>query len=98
MLETSKDALNLLIGVSVFIAAAFMSYLFYQMAKMIRNVNKTMGAVQNMIEGVNQLVKKIKDKAESAGTYVALFVKSAQQILEFIGKNKKTTSSRKTKK
>ena len=77
MLETSKDLLNILIGVSVFIVAILLSYLFYQMASMIRNVNKTMSSIQNMVEGVNQLVKKIKEKTDSAGNYVALFIKSA---------------------
>lgn len=96
MWDTSKDILNLLIGISVFVVASFLSYLFYQMATMIRNVNRTMSSVQHMIEGVNQLVKKLKDKADSAGTYLALFAKSAQQIFEFVNKNKKT-NSRKTK-
>ena len=98
MLETSKDLLNILIGVSVFIVAILLSYLFYQMASMIRNVNKTMSSIQNMVEGVNQLVKKIKEKTDSAGNYVALFIKSAQQILEFVTKNKKKSSDRDAKK
>ncbi len=91
MWETSKDIFNLLSGISILLVAAFLSYLFYQMATMIRNVNRTMSAVQNMVEGVNQLVKKLKDKADSAGTYLTILAKSAQQIFEYFNKNQKSS-------
>ena len=96
MFETSKDFFNIIFGISIFVVAAFLSYLFYQMATMIRNVNRTMSRIHNLIDGINQLVKKLKDKADSAGAYIAILAKSAQQVFEFINKNKKTSTGRKS--
>ncbi len=96
MLENSQDILNLLLGISVLWLVLWISYLLYQLSKTLRIVNKTVEGVEYALEGFNDLLKKVKGKVNSTGTYFTVLLKSGQKILEMI-QDKKTTSKRKKK-
>ena len=97
MLETSKDVLNLLLGFSVFLVALWLSWIFYQIGRTMQSVNRTMTSVQKAFESISKLADKVKEKTNSAGTYLAVLLKSGQQIVEFIKDKKTKKSSKKSK-
>lgn len=99
MLETSKDVLNILLGVSFFLIAVWLSWVLYQVGKTLQNVNKAMSMVQQAAESVHQLIDRLKEKASNIGTYLALMAKGGEQIFDFIKERQsKKTSSRSSKK
>jgi uncharacterized protein YoxC len=99
MLETSKDVLNILLGVSFFLIAIWLSWVLYQVGKTLQNINKAMSMVQQAAESMHQLIDKLKDKASNIGTYLALMAKGGEQIFDFIKERQaKKSSSRSSKK
>jgi uncharacterized protein YoxC len=97
MLETSRDVLNLLLGISVFLIAVWLSWIFYQVGRTLQNVNRTMTSVQKAFESIGKLADKVKEKTSSAGAYLAVLLKSGQQIVEFIKDKKDKKTSKKSK-
>lgn len=93
MFETSKDILNLLLGASVFLVAIWLSWVFYQMGKTLQQINQMMSGFNRAAEAITNLANKVKEKTSSAGAYLAILLKSGQQIIEMIKdkKDKKTT-------
>ena len=97
MFETSKDILNLLLGVSVFIVAIWLSWIFYQIGKTLQNINKTMAGIQKAVESFTQLMHKVKEKTTTAGAYLTVLLKSGQQILDFVKQKKSDPKSSRKK-
>lgn len=95
MFETSKDILNLLLGVSVFLIAIWLSWIFYQIGKTLQNVNKLMGGFNKATEAFTDLINKIKEKTNSAGAYLSLLLKGGQQIVDMVKNKKAKSNSRK---
>lgn len=95
MFETSKDILNLLLGVSVFLVAIWLSWIFYQMGKTLQHINQMMSGFNRAAEAITNLANKVKEKTSSAGAYLAILLKSGQQIIEMIKEKKETKTKRK---
>ncbi len=99
MLETSKDVLNILLGVSFFLIAVWLSWVLYQVGKTLQNINKAMSMVHQAAESMHQLIDRLKEKASNIGTYLALMAKGGEQIFDFIKERQaKKSSSRSSKK
>lgn len=99
MLETSKDVLNILLGVSFFLIAIWLSWVLYQVGKTLQNINRAMSMVHQAAESMHQLIDKLKEKASNIGTYLAILAKGGEQIFDFIKERQaKKTSSRSSKK
>lgn len=96
MLETSKDVLNILLGVSVLMLAIWLSWVLYQVSKTLQNINKAMSMVQQVAESMHQLIDRLKEKASNLGTYLALIAKGGEQIFDFV-KERQAKKSKKTK-
>ncbi len=99
MLETSKDVLNILLGVSFFLIAVWLSWVLYQVGKTLQNINQAMSMLQKATESMQQLLDRLKEKASNIGTYLALLAKGGEQIFDFVKERQaKKTSSRSSKK
>ena len=98
MIESSKDILNILLGISSVWLVLWISYLLFQISKTLRLINKTVEGVECAIESFNELVKKIKGKINSTGAYFTVLLKSSQKILEMIHDNKNIVKNKKKKK
>lgn len=99
MLETSKDVLNILLGVSVLMLAIWLSWVLYQVGKTLQNINKAMSMVQQVAESAHQLIDKLKEKTSNLGTYLALIAKGGEQIFDFVKERRaKKSTSRNSKK
>ena len=62
MLETSRDILNLLLGVSIFLIAIWLSWIFYQIGRTLQNVNRTMTSIQTAFDSIGKLADKVNEK------------------------------------
>jgi hypothetical protein len=82
MFETSKDVLNLVLSVSIFLVAATLSWLFYQMAKTFYSINRVAQGVEKIVSSVEESIEKFKDKTSNIASYLTVVLKTGQQILE----------------
>ncbi len=99
MLETSRDVLNILLGVSVLMLAIWLSWVLYQVGKTLQNINQAMSMLQRTAESMQQLIDRLKDKASNIGSYLAIIAKGGEQIFDFVKERQaKKTSSRSSKK
>lgn len=97
MLETSKDLLNIMLGASVLIVALLFSWLLYQSARTLKNLNDTMQVFQNLIKNIDESIKNFKDKAGNFAAFFTVILKSAQSILATISKKRASEKSSTTK-
>ena len=54
MIESSKDILNILLGISSVWLVLWISYLLFQISKTLRLINKTVEGVEYAIESFNE--------------------------------------------
>ncbi len=94
MLESSKDVLNLVLGLSVLLVAVLFSWVLYQMGRMIKNVNDTMKTVQKIVKNVDEGIDNFKSKAGNAAAFLTLFVKGAQEIAKTVNKKRDKKTSK----
>ena len=99
MFETSKDLLNLLLGVSVALVAVLFSWVLFEIGRMIKGVNDTINGMKKLVNSVNEVVDKFKDKAGEGMAYLTVLIKSGQEVMKLIQKKKASTDvKRKSKK
>lgn len=98
MLETSKDVLNLLLGVSILLVAVFISWTTYQVGRMLKNVNDTIKGVQKIVASIDELVNKFKEKSGDAMTYLTVLIKSGQEVMNLVKKAKSGRGRKKSSK
>lgn len=82
MLETSRDLLNVLIGLSVLMVAVFFSALLYQMIRGIKNINDTTAKFKNIADTIHQGLTDLKSHSSATAAYVGLFIKGGLEILK----------------
>lgn len=97
MLETSKDLLNMTIGFSVLLVSVLFSWILFEIARTIKNVNKTVGGVQKIVDTIDKAVDKISDKMGNAVSLLAVLAKGGQQVIDIMH-NKKEKEEKKKKK
>ncbi len=100
MLETSKDLLNVVLAISVFLVAVFFSWILYQMGRALKGVNDIIKNVQEIVESAKEAVNTIKSKGAQAAGVLNLAVKAGQQIIKQVNKRKakpKKSSDKKDK-
>lgn len=95
MLETSKDVLNILLGVSVLMLAIWLSWVLYQVGKTLQNINRAMSMVQQVAASAHQLIDKLKEKTSNLGTYLALIAKGGEQIFDFVRERRASARNQK---
>lgn len=95
MFDTSKDILNLVLSISIFLVAVAISWLLFQMAKTFRSINRVSEGIEKIVKGIEEGVEKFKDHTSNIATYFTVVLQTGQKILEMI-QNKK--SARRSKK
>ena len=94
MLNTSKDVLWLLLGFSILWLSLWMSWIFYQIGRTMKNVNRTIEGVQGVISSLQQAINAFKGKAGEAAAYLTILVKGGQQLMNMIQKKSRTTKKK----
>jgi uncharacterized protein YoxC len=95
MFDTSKDVLNLLLGLSTFLVALALSWLLYQMAKTFHAINRVAEGVEKITNAIEESIEKFKDKTSNIATYLTVVLKTGQQILEMVQNKKAARRSKK---
>ncbi len=91
MFDTSRDVLNLIIAFSVFWLAIWLSWIFYQVGKGLKNMNNTLDSAKKVLEGIGKGVDQFRNKAGSTMASLAVLLKGGKEIYDKV-QSKKTTS------
>ena len=101
MFETSKDILNILLGVSVLAVAVAFSVLLYNLIMIIRDFRLLSKSIKDKVELIDGLIKTtrhvlqtIQDKLEHSTAYIGILIDLVTKIVDFM-KNKKTSENKK---
>lgn len=100
MLDSSKDILNILLGLSIAAIAAMMSVLLYNLIMIIRdfrNLSKSlrekMDAIDSVITSGKQVLNTIQDKLEHSSAYIGILIQLVTKIVDYLKTNKQNNSS-----
>jgi len=97
MLETSKDALNLLLGFSVLWIALWFSWILYQIGRTLKGVNDTIQIVRNIAENINDGIHTFKTKAGNAAALLNFLAKAGQEFTKKIQRKRNAGKKKSTK-
>ncbi len=95
MFETSKDVLNLVLSISIFLVAATLSWLLYQMAKTFYSINRVTTGLEKIINSIEESIEKFKDRTNNIASYLTVVLKTGQQILEMVQNKRAARRSKK---
>ena len=95
MLDTSKDILNLIIAFSVFWLAIWLSWIFYQIGKGLKNMNKTLDSARKVLEGIGKGVDQFRNRAGTTMASLAVLLKGGKEIYDKVQSKKTTKKARK---
>lgn len=100
MFSTSNDVLNWLLGVSVLIVALLLAWLLYQMARTLKNINKTLEGIQKITTSVETGLENLKNQTSHLAAWGALMLKLGEQVVQMIKdkSEKRRTSKNKEQK
>jgi len=102
MLETSKDALNIAIAVSVVGFTIFVCWAIYYFAMILRQGFNIFKEMRERLHKVDEVIKTLKEKIEHSTSYLLLIGEGVKKLVEvaknYAGKdtaeeNKKTRSA-----
>ena len=88
MLETSKDLLYVLLGLSILLVAAFFSWVLYQMGRAIKGFNDIIDKGRAIATSIHDSVQEIKNKSSQGAAYLGLFIKGGLEILKHLQKRR----------
>lgn len=99
MLESSRDVLNLVIALCVFLITVFFCWLIYYFAMIIKNARDLIKSAKEKIDLIDSLVSAIKTRVEHSATYLTLLVDGIEKVVSFLqNKNTKNSKSSRSKK
>ena len=84
MFETSKDFLNIAIGVAVVGLAGFSCWAVYYLARILGQLFKITKEMRDRISKVDELIKTIKEKVEHSTSYLLLIGEGVKKLVEVI--------------
>jgi len=89
MIETSKDLFYVVLAFSVLWLTIFLSWMFYYVIMMLRQMNQVIKNFREKMEKINQTVEKIKEKFENTSAYLGLIGRAVEKMVNFVMERKK---------
>lgn len=86
MFETSKDFLNIAIGVSVVGIAAFSCWAIYYFARILQQVFRVVKEMRDRLHKIDELLKVFKEKIEHSTSYLLLIGEGVKKLVEIAKK------------
>lgn len=83
-LDSTLDLLYLIIAISVLWIAAMLTWLFFEGALVLRNVNRTIKSIREKAQWVEKKIVGIGDKFEASSAYINTIAKGGQMIAKII--------------
>lgn len=88
MIDTSKDFLYIALAFSVLWLTIFLSWVFYYVIVILRQINQIVNNFREKIEKISQAVEKIKEKFECTSAYLGVIVKAVEKMVGFVTERK----------
>jgi uncharacterized protein YoxC len=96
MFDTSRDVLNLVLSISIFLVATALAYLLFQMSKTFRAMNRVAEGAEKIVKAIEESIERFKDKTSNIATYLTVVLKTGQQILEMVQNKRAARRSKKS--
>jgi len=95
MIQTSKDVLFLILGVSIFVISFFFSLLLYYLIRVVSELSKTAKAIGRVGQRVDEVSKAIKEKI-GGFSLMPLISEAIRLVIEFLRdkRGKKSSSAK----
>jgi CHASE3 domain sensor protein len=84
MFETSKDFLNIALGMSVIVLFGFISWAVYYLVQILRQLFKIFKETRDRITKLDELIKAFKDKIEHSTSHIVLIAEGMKKLVEVI--------------
>jgi len=95
MLETSKDLLNLTIAFCILWFTAFVCWLIYYFAMILRGVKQTIDKFTKTLDAVTGFFNQAKAKIDGFTSNISTIIETAKKVSDFVGKHKKPKTTKK---
>lgn len=96
MIQTSKDVLFIILGVSILIVSVFFSLLLYYLIRVVSEFSKAIKIIGKISQRADDLTKTIKEKV-SGFSLVPLISEAIRLMIDFLRKKKDEKKSEKEK-
>lgn len=84
MLETSRDFLNIALGISIFTLLALLSWAVYYLVQILRQVFKIFKEARDKINKIDDLLETLKNKIEHSTSHIVLIAEGMKKLVEVI--------------
>lgn len=89
-LTNTLDLLYLIIGIAILWVAAMLTWLLFEAAFILRNVNRGFKIVRKKVEWIGETIEGIGDRLESSSSYINAIAQGGKAVAEFIRERKKS--------
>jgi len=96
MIQTSKDILFLILGVSVLVVSFFFCFLFFYLIKVVKEFYKATKSVRKVTQRADEISKTVKEKVREF-TLLPLLSEAIRTVIEFLKEKKKKKEEEKEK-
>jgi len=84
MLDTSKDFLNIVIAVSIFGLAMFISWSIFYFVQILRQIFKIIKEMRDRLHKIDELFSACKEKVENSTSNLVLISEGVKKIVEVV--------------
>lgn len=84
IVESSRDILNLVIALSVFLVSFAIAWFIFEIAVIVRRMRKLVDGLQERLAKIDEAIHSIKDKLGSTAASLGFLAEGAKQIINFV--------------
>ena len=88
MIQTTKDILFLVLGVSILVVSFFFSLLLYYLVKAVSELHRAAKSVSKVTTKVDEIAKSVKEKI-SGFSFMPLMAEAIKTVIDFMRDKKK---------
>jgi len=94
MIQTSKDILFLILGISILVISFFFSLLLYYLVKLVKKLYNTGKFVEKIGTRIDEIVKTAERKVKEI-TLLPLISEAIKTVIEFLKERKRSKEEKK---
>jgi hypothetical protein len=102
MFDSSKDILNYILALSVFLFTVFLCWFIYYLIRMVRDTSQIIHDIRQKVQEVGEILDTLREKLTASASTVAVAAKGVERIVDFIqrrrGKNQGEDEPKKKRK
>lgn len=94
MIQTSKDVLFLVLGVSILVVSFFFSLLLYYLVRAVSELHRAAKSIGKITNRADEIAKNLKEKISSF-SFMPLMAEAIKTVIDFLRDKKKEKGGRK---